>query len=100
MKDCDRWTDDFHKILVRSKELADEHEHRNIDVAHLHAACREFLINDGFRTGDTVRLRSGGPDMTVNGRCGPYGEVECDWFDKDGMPHDGYFHPETLDKVP
>jgi uncharacterized protein YodC (DUF2158 family) len=32
-----------------------------------------------FKTGDIVRLKSGGPKMTVNGYT-PYGQVECVWF--------------------
>lgn len=58
-----------------------------------------------FKVGDVVRLKSGGPQMTVvlpeksvetrNGEL-LYG-VWCQWFSpKHGKSHSGNFHPNTL----
>ncbi|RDC71925.1 DUF2158 domain-containing protein [Rhodovulum sp. 12E13] len=47
-----------------------------------------------LRVGDIVRLRSGGPDMTVEGlRSG--GLVDCVWFDE-GSRQAAAFHFATL----
>ncbi|MEE4118464.1 MAG: DUF2158 domain-containing protein [Paracoccaceae bacterium] len=47
-----------------------------------------------LRVGDIVRLRSGGPDMTVEGlRSG--GLVDCVWFDE-GSRQAAAFHVATL----
>ena len=35
-----------------------------------------------FKPGDTVRLKSGGPLMTVKTILEPSKEVLCDWFDE------------------
>jgi uncharacterized protein YodC (DUF2158 family) len=49
-----------------------------------------------FKTGDVVRLKSGGPDMTVNGFSnGPNEEPHCAWFDGDVL-RESYFYDETL----
>jgi uncharacterized protein YodC (DUF2158 family) len=47
-----------------------------------------------LRVGDIVRLRSGGPDMTIEGlRSG--GLVDCVWFDE-GSRQAAAFHVATL----
>ncbi|KVD35701.1 hypothetical protein WI84_16365 [Burkholderia ubonensis] len=33
-----------------------------------------------FKTGDIVRLNSGGPDMTVKDYRTTYGDYSCQWF--------------------
>jgi uncharacterized protein YodC (DUF2158 family) len=50
-----------------------------------------------FQTGDVVRLKSGGPNMTVNTVKGD--EIWCQWFDKDQKPQQTYFKPNTLEKI-
>jgi uncharacterized protein YodC (DUF2158 family) len=68
-----------------------------------------------FKTGDIVRLNSGGPNMTVNKVIGQSkdqkiknielflkaskgykdGDVKCQWFVNNDLK-EGYFTPETL----
>ena len=56
---------------------------------------------DQIQIGDVVRLKSGGPDMTVNGHgSGAYnGQLNCKWFDDKEEKH-GWFRAATLEKVP
>ncbi len=56
--------------------------------------------------GDKVRLKSGGPAMTVVGiRLVPLGERECDcaWFSRRGISKDkserAFFHEKSLELV-
>jgi uncharacterized protein YodC (DUF2158 family) len=49
-----------------------------------------------FRPGDQVRLRSGGPPMTVLGVSAKGGEVKCSWFDAGGAFHQEPFPPGAL----
>jgi uncharacterized protein YodC (DUF2158 family) len=54
-----------------------------------------------FKKGDLVRLKSGGPRMTVAG----LGEgaidgqrlVSCTWFDQRNNPHSQAFDPDVLE---
>lgn len=50
--------------------------------------------------GDVLRLKSGGPKMTVtNVGDGPLGSfVECAWFDQAGKKCEDTFPPEALEK--
>ena len=52
-----------------------------------------------FKKGDTVRLKSGGPPMTVtqSGKS-MYGQelVWVVWFDEKNIKHDDTFPPEAL----
>lgn len=51
-----------------------------------------------FKKGDTVRLKSGGPLMTVESyNIENETEVLCVWF-KDNERLDGYFDEDTLEK--
>lgn len=50
-----------------------------------------------FNVGDIVKVKSGGPKMTVD-QITHKGEVSCTWFSGSKM-QTGYFHPETLQKV-
>ena len=50
-----------------------------------------------FKAGDTVRLKSGGPLMTVN-HISRDGEVWCEWFDDSNAPQKHYFRPEMLEQ--
>lgn len=51
--------------------------------------------NEDLSKGMIVRLKAGGPDMTVNGISGTTGQVHCVWFAGKKLEQ-GYFAPETL----
>jgi uncharacterized protein YodC (DUF2158 family) len=51
-----------------------------------------------FRTGDVVRLKSGGPSMTVDHY--KDGHVHCRWFSPEGELHSGSFVEACLVLVP
>ena len=53
--------------------------------------------NQKFKIGDTVKLKSGGPKMTV-ARGGIEKKLECVWF-LEGKPEYGYFPPDSLQLV-
>ncbi|WP_192180042.1 YodC family protein [Mesorhizobium amorphae] len=50
-----------------------------------------------FKVGDVVRLKSGGPSMTIDEVSAPDGELSiwCIWFDK-GTQKGAGFKPEVL----
>jgi len=50
--------------------------------------------NQGFKTGDTAQLKSGGPIMTVN-NIEKKGEICCQWF-LVGKVEVGYFPHDSL----
>jgi uncharacterized protein YodC (DUF2158 family) len=53
-------------------------------------------MTEQFKLGDTVRLRSGGPVMTINEKAqGGAGPV-CVWFADDDVKHHA-FKPEALE---
>ncbi len=55
-----------------------------------------------FKIGDTVKLKSGGPDMTVDGfhkAVGGDDEASCTWFDDNKEPQGRAFLPDTLERV-
>lgn len=59
----------------------------------------EFLMSNAFKTGDIVKLKSGGPEMTVNswyavGR----GAFRCQWFAGKKLEV-GDFQPDQLELV-
>ncbi len=47
-----------------------------------------------FKTGDIVKLRSGGPEMTVTSVEGD--DIVCTWFDENGVNQDGIFKSSIL----
>jgi uncharacterized protein YodC (DUF2158 family) len=49
-----------------------------------------------FERGDLVRLKSGGPMMTVSAVRGD--EIECIWTDDNGQPDDATFSTYVLQK--
>jgi len=52
--------------------------------------------NQEFKTGETVRLISGGPIMTVKEN--NYDDIECQWFAGKKLLS-GYFPPDSLIRV-
>jgi len=50
-------------------------------------------LNQEFKTGDTVQLKSGGPIMTVKEQSGR--DVYCQWFAGKKLEF-GYFTPDSL----
>ena len=51
---------------------------------------------NGFKTGDVVRLKSGGPDMTVSDGAAS-GTYLCHWFNREGdvwTPQHAGFKPD------
>lgn len=51
----------------------------------------------GFNVGDLVRLKSGGPTMTVSNPVAIRSECECQWFDDAGKLQKGRFVPLSLE---
>ncbi len=55
------------------------------------------MIEQVFKPGDVVELRSGGPKMTVrNYEPQDSAEVTCEWFDKSHSLCTKSFHQDTL----
>jgi|AntAceMinimDraft_17_1070374.scaffolds.fasta_scaffold38678_1 uncharacterized protein YodC (DUF2158 family) len=52
-----------------------------------------------FYVGDKVRLKSGGPVMTVALVLSDYQTVRCHWFDQSGQLRNGLFETKELEKV-
>jgi uncharacterized protein YodC (DUF2158 family) len=48
------------------------------------------VTEDGMKLGHVVRLRCGGPDMTII-RDPEEGKVTCRWFDNESRIHTDYF---------
>ena len=48
-----------------------------------------------WKPGDVVRVKSGGPLMTV-GSINKAGKVICEWFDRTGKPQRALLSPGTL----
>jgi uncharacterized protein YodC (DUF2158 family) len=64
-------------------------------------------MEEKFKIGDVVQLKSGGPKMTVQntttysfmGDPMPFsGQIDCAWFEN-VKSHTGKFHQDMLDKV-
>lgn len=70
--------------------------HANLNS--LSELAKEKKMPEEFEKGDVVRLKSGGPEMTVQGTR-PYGsDLICKWFE-DGEKMSGSFAPESLERV-
>lgn len=58
-------------------------------------------LEEKFKIGDIVQLKSGGPEMTVSSLMkssfGYNGKVKCDWFDKDNKTNRAIFHQDQLE---
>jgi uncharacterized protein YodC (DUF2158 family) len=52
-----------------------------------------------FSVGDKVRLKSGGPIMTVKVGGTSRSMVICQWFDENGQLRQGRFDARELDEV-
>lgn len=52
-----------------------------------------------FRSGDVVRLNSGGPDMTVSGEAGGQDTYNLVWFSQIQKLENGQFHEACLTPV-
>lgn len=48
-----------------------------------------------MQIGDIVRLKSGGPKMTVTAVEAE--QVSCAWFDRNGKPHSGAYAAATVE---
>jgi len=68
---------------------------RQAIVATLFRLCDPLRTMDNFKKGDTVRLKSGGPVMTIGGQEHGGSRVMCEWFD-DGTAKHEFFYPEQL----
>jgi uncharacterized protein YodC (DUF2158 family) len=55
-------------------------------------------MTEKFKLGDTVRLRSGGPVMTIN-EMATGGGLVCVWFAGSDVKHHS-FKPEALEAAP
>lgn len=55
-------------------------------------------MTETFNLGDTVRLRSGGPVMTINEKAQGGGGLVCVWFAGDDVRHHA-FKPEALERA-
>lgn len=58
-------------------------------------------MNDQFKIGDPVKLKSGGPTMTIQKLkvlSQPEGIFKCSWFDGVELKS-GYFHKDSLQVV-
>lgn len=56
------------------------------------------LMGENFPVGTIVRLKSGGPEMTVNGYLNS-GQCVCSWFDKNQIACKENFYPDALEKI-
>lgn len=62
-----------------------------------------------FQEGDVVRLKSGGPNMTVTGivqkndiqslEGNDTGKISCQWFSNEGMLQEGRFKESLIVKI-
>lgn len=56
------------------------------------------MSNTQFKVGDVVKLRSGGPKMTISAARDNSGDYTCVWF-KGASREVGYFKDEILMKA-
>lgn len=61
----------------------------------LRSESESFLRMSQFKTGDVVRLKSGGPKMTVKEEGDSI--VSCQWFDRNGKTHTDKFQVVMLE---
>ena len=67
-------------------------------VAALRWLCDPLRTMETIQIGDLVKLKSGGPKMTVTAIAGNRENCVCAWFDGATM-REGNFHPGALTKV-
>lgn len=51
-----------------------------------------------FKIGDVVKLKSGGPDMTVT-YTGSDGKLDCTWFNREGVVYSAQSHVFRADTL-
>ena len=71
-----------------------------MSIIHAEAKPTGKLMATKFKEGDRVRLKSGGPTMTVNGIVeNPLGSdlIDAAWFDERSKLNSGQFSAEALD---
>ena len=58
-------------------------------------------MENEFKIGDVVKLKSGGQKMTVNAFGNQFApkEILCAWFDEKNVHHKSGFHKDALEKV-
>ena len=56
------------------------------------------MDTNAFAVGQTVQLKSGGPQMTVKAAQDAEHDVQCSWF-TDGTLSHGFFKPDELTAV-
>lgn len=58
---------------------------------------------DDFKKGDMVKLKSGGPKMTIDDigkyNYNDFDQAKCVWFEKDNVKQESVFSLETLVKL-
>ncbi|MFL5612478.1 MAG: YodC family protein [Gemmatimonadaceae bacterium] len=87
--------------------LADDRHERSLPVfiftrvaqlsksIHPTSGSRACISGERFEVGDIVQLKSGGPDMAVENGHFRYGQLRCQWFEKNEVKY-GLFKPEDL----
>lgn len=78
-----------------SKQETERFERAAI-VAALRWLCDPLRTMENLQVGDMVKLKSGGPTMTVHLISS---NVMCQWFDSAGVLKSGTFLPAQLKKV-
>ncbi|SDH21751.1 YodC family protein [Pelagibacterium luteolum] len=56
-----------------------------------------------YKLGDVVKLKSGGPAMTVVSEAGNDNKIDCQWFNEDRSRYElanGRFDPSALTETP
>jgi uncharacterized protein YodC (DUF2158 family) len=114
-----KFEDETRTTLGEARALAESYGRRAVELilrrdvssavvyAHVTEAvhwARRSAVEDGwtflatFRVGDIVRLKSGGPIMTITHFVGDGNRPYCEWFGDQGLAGRS-FPPETLERA-